>query len=243
MGTTERSDPDGDAARGFGRPLPEFVDWIAAVVIALAGVALSVGGSALTFVVDREMLERGVESGEITVIIFERDLSEAEMLEFTREVVNWTGIGLLVTGVGLVLFAIGYVLARHRAHRQSGDDDSAGSYRANAVLGGVTSSLLSFVPFSPVLGGILAGYFEHYGSGRSVSVGALSGFLAALPGLAILGFVTAGMYAGLSAVGEGGLGIVTVVAMILAFLLVGVYGVGLGAVGGFAGSRLAERNG
>jgi len=112
MATTSSRDTGDEDALGSRHPLPEFVDWIVAAVVAIGGLALTVGGSALTFVVDRAMLEEGVESGEITVVIFERDLTEAEMLEFTQEVVNWTGIGILVTGVGLVLFAIGFVVGQ-----------------------------------------------------------------------------------------------------------------------------------
>lgn len=238
--STESAETTDESLPGFGRPLPEFVDWIAAALVALVGLALTVGGSVLTFVVDREMLDDGVESGQITVDLLERDLTQAETVEFTLEVVNWTGLGLLVTGAGLVVFAIGYVVARHRAYRRAADEAAAGSYRAYVVLGAVATSVLSFVPLSPVVGGALAGYYEHYESGRSVSAGALSGFLAAVPGLALLVFVTGGLFAGLSAVQASGLGIVTAAVLLLAFLIVGAYGAGLGALGGFAGGRLAE---
>lgn len=240
MGTTESSDESNGAPPAIGRPLPEFVDWIAAAVIALAGMALTVGGSALTFVVDRELLEEGIESGQITVIVFQRDLTRAEMLEFSLEVITWTGIGILVTGVGLVLFAIGYVVVRHREHHQSADDAPVGSYRTFAVLGAVATTVLSFIPFSPVLGGGIAGYLEHYETERSVSVGALSGFLAMAPGLVILVFVIVGLFSGLSAVGATGLGIVAAATMLLVLLFVGAYGAGLGALGGFSGGRLAR---
>lgn len=240
MGTSDPANGGEVVASLSGRPLPEFVDWVAAAVVALAGVALTVGGSALTFVVDRAMLEEGIESGQITVVIFERDLSAAQMLEFTLEIVNWTGIGLLVTGLGLVSFAIGYVVVRHRAHRGPADGETAGSYGANAVLGAVATSVLSFVPFSPVVGGGVAGYLERHGTGRSIGVGALSGFLAVTPVLVILVFVTVGLYAGLAAVQETGLGILAAAAMLLTSLFVGVYGAGLGALGGFAGGRLAD---
>jgi hypothetical protein len=240
MGTTEPSNDRDQTAPAFGHPLPESVDWIAAAVIALAGSVLTVGGSALTFVADRELLEEGIESGQITVIVFERDLTEAEMLEFTLEVVTWTGIGILVTGVGLVLFAVGYVVARHRAHRRVEAGETVGSYRAYAVIGAVATTVLSFLPFSPVLGSGLAGYLEHFGTGRSISVGALSGFLAVTPALVILFSVTFGIFAGLSDIQETGLGIVAAATMLVVSLFVGAYGAGLGALGGFAGGRLAD---
>jgi len=223
-----------------GPDLPEFVDWIVATIIGLGGVALTVGGSSLTFVVDRDVIEAGVESGQITVIVFERDLTEAEMIEVTLEVVTWTGWGLLLTGIGLVMFAIGYVIVRHRTYRQTPDSESAGSYRSYSVLGAVATGILSFLPFSPVIGGGVAGYLEHYGTGRTVSVGALSGFLAMVPVLVILVFVTIGLYAGLATVQYSGLGIVTAAAMLFALLFTAAYGAGLGALGGFAGGRVAE---
>jgi len=224
----------------LGPQLPEFVEWIAAAAIALAGIALTVGGSALTFVVDRDLLADGVESGQITVVVFERDLTEAEMVEVTLEVATWTGWGLLVTGVGLALFAIGYVIARHRAYRQTPENESPGSYRSYAVLGAVATGLLSFLPVSPVIGGGAAGYLERYGTGRSVSVGALSGFLAMVPVLVVLVFVTMGLYAGLATIQYAGLGIVAATAMVFALLLTAAYGAGLGALGGFAADRLAK---
>ena len=238
MGTQASEERD-EATPAVGYPVPEFVDWIAAAVIAVSGMALTVGGSALTLVVDRESLEEGIESGQITVLVFERDLTRGEMLEFTLDVVTWSGIGLLVTGVGLVVFAIGYVVARRRAHARAGDRGSAGSYRSYAVLGAVATSVLSFLPLSPVLGGGVAGYLEGYGGTRSVSAGALSGFLAMVPALGILVFVTVGIVSGLSAVQASDLGVVTAATMALVVLFVGAYGAGLGAIGGFGGRRLA----
>ena len=224
----------------FARPLPEYVDWLVGVAIALGGMALVVGGTAVTFIIDRDLLAEDIEAGEITIVVLQRDLTEAEMLEFTLEVVNWTGIVLLVTGIGLVLFAIGYVAFRHRAHQRVTDEGVVGTYRSSAVLGAVATAVLSFVPFSPVLGGGLAGYLEQPASGRPVSVGALSGFVAMVPALVILGFVTVGLYSGFATIQEAGLGFVVVAGMFFGLLVLSAYGAGLGALGGFAGGRLVQ---
>lgn len=224
----------------FDRPLPESVDWIVGVLLALGGLALTVGGTALAFVVDRALLEAGVQSGEITVVAFRRELTEAQMLEFTLEIVNWTGIGLLATGVGLVLFAIGFVAKRHRTHKRTADGESAGSFWAYAIYGAVTTAILSFIPVSPVFGGGLAGYLGRYETGGSVGIGAASGFLATAPVVSLLAFVTGGLFSGLAAVGETGLGIVLVSAMALTMLFLAAYGAGLGAIGGFAGGWIAK---
>lgn len=221
--------------------IPEFVDWIAGVLIALSGGALAVGGSSLAFLVDREALEAGVESGEITVVVVERELTEAEALELTDAVVSWAGWGLLGTGAALFLFAAGYVVVRNRVHARTPEGESAVSFRSAAVLGAVTTGFLSFVPLSPVLGGGVAGYLEHRRAGRAVGVGALSGFLAMAPALLVLAFVTVGLYAGLASVGAASVGIVVSAAMLFAFLFTAAFGTGLGALGGFAGGRLADR--
>lgn len=110
--------------------VPEFVDWVAGTLIALAGIVLTTGGRTLSFVIDRSLLEEGVESGRITVIVVERELTQAEMFEVTLDVVNWTGWGLLVTGIGLTVFAIGYVALRHRVHRRTPEDGTPGTYRS-----------------------------------------------------------------------------------------------------------------
>lgn len=240
MASTETPPSSEQQSNAFARPLPESVDWIVATVIAISGMALTVGGSAMAFVVDRALLADGIESGEVTVVVIERELTEAQMLDFTLKVVDWTGIGLLVTGIGLMLFAIGYVVVRHRAHSRGGEDESVSSYRSVAVLGAVATAVLSFIPFSPVVGGGLAGYLEQPASGRSVSVGGLAGFLSMVPALSIIGFVGVGLYSGFATVGESGLGIVTIAGMVLAILFVAAYGSGLGALGGFLGGHLAE---
>lgn len=224
----------------FEQPIPEFVDWIVVTIVAIGGLLLTIGGSVLSFVVDRGLLEEGVDSGEITVGSLQRELTRAETLEFVIAVVDWTGIGLLVTGVGLVLFAVGYAFVRHRAHARTDEGESAGTFRSYAVTGAAASAVLSFVPFSPILGSGLAGYLGRQDTGHSTSVGALSGFLYVLPGLVALLFLAVGFVAGLSDVGASGLGFVVFAVLLLAMLVVAAYGAGAGAVGGFVGGRLAE---
>lgn len=226
----------------FSHPLPVYVDWLVGVVIALGGMGLMVGGSALTFVVDRALLEESVESGQFTVMILERDLTETQMLEFTQEIVNWTGLGLLVTGIGLVLFAGGYVGMRYRARRGATTEGEVVSYRAHAVIGGVATVVLSFLPFSPIIGGGIAGYLEHQVTGKSIGVGGLAGFLSMIPVISILTFVTIGLFAGFFSIHETGLGIVMTLIMFLVLLFVAAYGAGLGALGGFVASRLVDAN-
>jgi hypothetical protein len=233
------TDAQNDGGGPLDGPLPEFVDWIAAGVIALAGLALTVGGTAMTAVVDRETIAAGVESDQVDVVFFERELTEAESVDFALAVVDWTGMGLLVTGIGLVVFALGFAVVRHRAHGRTPAGEPAGTARSYAVLGAVTTGVTSFVPFSPVVGGGVAGYLEHRVRGRSVGAGALSGLLSALPALSILVFVTGGLFAGFSTVRAEGVGALLIAVMALAVLVVAAYGAAFGAIGGFLGGRLA----
>lgn len=220
--------------------LPEVVDWIVGIVVALFGLLLTIGGSAFVFLVDREMLAQGVEEGTITVVVFTRELTQAEMLEVVEAVVSWTGIGLLLIGAGMVVFAIGYVVARHRAHRRAGPDEPVNSYGTYAILGAIAAAVFSFLPFSPALGGALAGYLERGESDRAVSAGALAGLLAFLPLLLLLVCVLGGLVTGMLAIGESGVAVVAGAAVLFALALTATIGAGLGALGGYAGGRFAE---
>lgn len=226
-----------DAHATGGRPFPEFVDWLLAVFVAVVGLALVVGGSALAFVVDRAILVEAIERGELV----SPALTDAELLEVSLAVTTWTGIGLLVAGVAMVLVAIGYVVVRHRVHQRDSAGEPTNSYGTHALLGAVATTVLSFLPFSPVLGGAVAGYFERGESERTVSVGALSGLLAMAPLLVILVFVLVGLVGGMVTIQQTGLAMVVGAAMLLALLVVATVGAGTGALGGYVGGWLAER--
>ncbi|MFA9425757.1 DUF5518 domain-containing protein [Natronorubrum sp. A-ect3] len=237
--STERTSAEGHPV---GRsPLPEFVDWLFGAIIALSGLLLVVGGSVLVFLVDRALLAEGIEDESVTVTVGTTELTDAESLTVADAVVSWLGPGLLLTGGGLVLFAIGYVILRHRAHRQARTGESISSFGTFAVLGAVTTVVLSFVPVSPAFGGALAGYLERGESDRTVSVGALAGLLPMLPLLLILLFVFGGLLSGLLAIEQVGNAIVIGAALLFSGLLIATIGAGLGALGGYVGGRLAER--
>jgi len=105
----------------------------------------------------------------------------------------------------------------------------------NALIGGIASIVLSFVPFSPVLGGAVAGYLEGGDPGDGVRVGLYAGLVAVVP-LAVFMFLLFAVFAGF-AVGleSGGLG---VFAFFLLFAIVATlaYTVGLSALGGWLGN-------
>lgn len=103
----------------------------------------------------------------------------------------------------------------------------------NALIGAAVGILLSFVPLSPVLGGGVAGYLEGGESDDGLRVGAVAGAVMAIP-LAFIGLVLSVFVLGAGApVGVGAM-------FLLALLLIALYTVGLGALGGLVGASLAE---
>lgn len=221
-------------------PLPEFVDWVLGAAIALGGLLSIVGGSALTFLVDRDALREAIEDGTVTVTVGTTELTDDQAVEVASTVTSWTGTGLLLAGIGMVLFGVAFVAVRHRAHRRLQTGESVSSYGSHAVLGAVATAVLSFLPFSPALGGLLAGYLERGESTRTVSVGTLAGVLPMLPLLVFLLFLMIGLVSGMRAVGETGIAIVVGTAMFFALMLVATIGAALGALGGYLGGQFAE---
>jgi len=234
----ENSEFDGHPTANGG--LPEIVDWVAGALVALAGLLFLAGGSALLTVVDRDTLAEGIESGTVTVTVFDTELTRAESLDVVEAVVSWTGAGLVVTGLAMVLFGVGYLFVRRRARRRARPDDPLTSYGAHAVLGALAAAVLSFLPFSPAFGGALAGYLERGESDRTVSVGALSGLLAVLPVLVLLLFVLVGLATGMRGIGQGGLAVTSGAVLVFAAVFAAVISSGLGALGGYLGGKFAE---
>lgn len=106
----------------------------------------------------------------------------------------------------------------------------------HALVGAVAGIVLSFVPLSPFLGGVVAGYLEGGEPGDGLKVGGIAGAIMLVPfalvGTALLFFLGFGM--GRSAVGFG---------ILAAFVLfVGaIYTVGLSVAGGYLGGYLKGR--
>ena len=104
----------------------------------------------------------------------------------------------------------------------------------NAVVGGIASILLAFVPFSPVLGGAVAGYLQGGDRGVGLRVGAYSGIVAAIPFALILLFAIA-VFGVFLSFGSGS-GAVLLFFVLFALVAAAVYTVALGAVGGWLGN-------
>lgn len=118
-----------------------------------------------------------------------------------------------------------------------------GDTLVNAIVGAVAGLLLFFVPFSPVIGGAVAGYLQREDYEQGAIVGALSGVLAAIPGALLVTAVAVFFTLGIGVAGAGA----SIVGFLLIFLLitlgVALYTVALGAIGGVVGAYLAEEYG
>lgn len=125
-----------------------------------------------------------------------------------------------------------FIPARHEPGHMARDDTLL-----NALIGAVVSVVLAFLPFSPVLGGAVAGYLQRGPRSEGLRIGAYAGAIAAIP--IILGFALFGSVFFIGALFEptAAFGFV-VLLFVLAMGL--VYTVGLSALGGYLGSYVAE---
>lgn len=116
----------------------------------------------------------------------------------------------------------------------------AGKTFTNALLGAVATIVLSFVPFSPVLGGGIAGYLQRGTRNEGVKVGAISGVIATVPVVAVV-LLAVSIFTIVPAGSDVlGLAIGGLVLGLVVFLVAGLYTVALGALGGYLGAYLAE---
>ena len=110
-----------------------------------------------------------------------------------------------------------------------------GDTALNAVIGAVVTVLTTFVPFSPVLGGALAGYLQKEGSSMALKVGALSGVIAMLPFLVVVPLIAGGLpflaFFDVPGAFAGFIGVFVIFAILASV----VYVVGLSVVGGYLG--------
>lgn len=216
------------SAEAFART----VDWLVAIFLGLAGLVFAVGGYFLFLAADRTRIAELVADGTIQ----SAELTNAELTSVVHALVWYGGLGLAVMGVVLVVAGVAFlaVRTRSRRNRETGRDATT-----NAIVGAVVTVVTSFVPFSPVLGGVAAGYLQGSDGRTGVRVGAIAGLIASVP-LAILFAFVIGGFAIVTA--ELSLGFVAVVggfAMVFALAVAVFVLVALSAVGGYVGASLA----
>lgn len=109
----------------------------------------------------------------------------------------------------------------------------------NALVGAVVTVVgMAFLPFSPLLGGAVAGYLEGGDRRDGLSAGLVSGLISLVPGIAIAFLVLA--FLGVVTLGGAGeaavFGVFWVGLVVLVLLFEGLYTVGLSVAGGWLGN-------
>ena len=113
----------------------------------------------------------------------------------------------------------------------------------NAAIGAAVTVVFTVLPFSPVLGGAVAGYLEGGDYREGATVGALSGVLAAIP-MALFATVLLAFFTIVpAAAGEMGVGLFFGVMFLMVGLFFLLYTVGLSALGGVLGIAFADEFG
>jgi len=115
---------------------------------------------------------------------------------------------------------------------------TSGDTLKHALIGAAVSLVTFYLPFSPAIGGGIAGYLHGPDREAGATVGGLSGVFAAVPG-AVLATLVASVFV---IVGPGQRsGLLVAFVFFLVILVVSVaYGAVLGAAGGFVGAYLNE---
>ncbi|SDE76888.1 DUF5518 domain-containing protein [Halorientalis regularis] len=215
------------------------VDWAVTLVTILAGLLFAAGGAALYSAADRSWIAAAVAEGTVR----SDGLTEAQLVDALYGLAWWGGIGLAVTGLLFVVAGVAFMAYRTRWHRRRAETGEAGpDTTTNAVIGAVVTVVSSFVPFSPVLGGAVAGYLGRGDGSNGVRVGAYSGLVTSIPATVLFAFLIGGAAVVGAEIGVG-LGAVAIALVLVFALVVTVLTVvGLSALGGYLGVELAERS-
>lgn len=205
------------------------LDWAIGAVLAvvgLLGVALGLG---LNYAANRPAVADLIHHSEFQSEM----LTEAEAIDALVALGQWTGFGLVAAGALTILAGIAVVVAHGRARR-------AGRSTPRwivALVGGILGVVLGFVPFSPALGGALAGYLDPNQHASGLGIGTIAGLVGIIPVVVVAGFAGVGLFLGLPS--EAVVVVLSVFGIILVFTFVTV--VGLSAIGGYIGRWLRER--
>ena len=107
----------------------------------------------------------------------------------------------------------------------------------NAAIGAVVTIIFSFTGFSALLGGGVAGYLQKVPPKRGAKTGAISGGIAVVPILLLLGLGFGLFLLQPGALGVPG-GIELAIILLVMFPLLFAWIIGLSAVGGYVGAYL-----
>jgi len=111
-----------------------------------------------------------------------------------------------------------------------------GDTLVNAVIGAIVTVVFTVLPFSPVLGGAVAGYLQKGDRSEGLRVGTYAGLIATIPVVLFIMLFGSLFFLGAFFAPRAAIGLF-VVFFIFGFAL--LYTVGLSALGGYLGGYLA----
>ena len=120
----------------------------------------------------------------------------------------------------------------------SDSNRSAPNTRLNALIGGIIGVVFSFLPFSTVLGGAVAGYLEGGDYTSGAKVGAFAGLIAFVPLVFIMGIMLF-LLPMMAVPGPRSTGLFWVL-FIFALCFAAVYVIGFSSLGGILGAYIKE---
>ncbi len=205
------------------------LDWSIGAILTIVGLLGATFGLGIYYAVNRPDVAELIYNSE-----FQSDvLTEAEAIDALVAVGQWTGLGFVVAGGLTVIAGVAVVVAHGRARR-------AGRSTPRwivALVGGILGIVLGFVPFSPALGGAVAGYLDPNRSASGLGIGTVAGLFGAVPVVIVASFASVGLFMGLP--GDAIILVISVFGLLFIFTV--ATAVGLSAVGGYAGHWLRDR--
>jgi hypothetical protein len=224
--------------RDTAATLGKGVDWLVTALLVLSGLVAAMLGGLLNAAADRGEIASLVAEGTIE----SATLSDAELVDITYALAWWGGVGLATVGLLMVVGGVVFFAYRRRERRRRAEIGVAGpDTTTNAIVGAIVSVVISFVPLSPVLGGLTAGYLQKGTRTEGARVGGLAGLVAAVPIVLLLLSLIIGLFGVSTEVGAGLEAGLVAVALVIAAIVSALYMVVLSAVGGYFGVYLDER--
>jgi hypothetical protein len=234
---SDTDSPSVEDGRTETQVLSKSVDWLVTAVLIFGGVLLGLVGLLFNVAADRAEIARLVAEGTIESTV----LTEAELVDATYAFAWWGGLGLAAIGALLVVGGVAFFAYRRRTRRRRAELGITGpDTTTNAIVGAVVTVLVSFVPFSPVLGGAVAGYLEGGSRTQGARAGGLSGAVASLPIVLLFAFLIGGLVVAAAEISFGfGAGFVALI-LAISLLFAVAYMVLLSALGGYIGVYLSD---
>lgn len=214
-------------------PLSRLLEWVVAAMLVFGGLLSTGIGIAVYGGANRAWITDLVEDGRLQ----STELTNAELIEVTYALAWWIGLGLIVTGFVMVVAGIAFLAYRRRVDGERMGPDTT----TNAIVGGVVTAVTSFVPFSPVLGGLAAGYLQGRDRTDGIRVGAYAGLVAAVPVVLLSAFLVVGAVAVATELSLAAPMLIGVAGLAVGLIVIVAYLVGLSALGGYLGVALGER--